>query len=184
MPRRGSTAAASRFGFERNPLGSSHVLIRSNAAGINTRLHGADATKHRFAGLRYCRYILSPAKRYFVASSLISRAIHGMVLKQKPMQPMDDEADTTSGEGIWPPPPTFRPDVSKPARKLPPLWISLTINAAFALLFCVFRTWHLWQTHRKIDWFGDVASLGLMLFTMTTAAQIWVVPWVRRKTET
>ncbi len=97
---------------------------------------------------------------------------------------MNNEADRNTKNDVWPPPPTFRPDTAKPTRQTVPLWISMAINAGLTLIYCVFRVWHLWHTHRKIDWFWDVAFMGLMLFTMTTAASLWVIPWVRRKTET
>ncbi len=64
-------------------VNGNHVLIRSNAVGINTRLDGADATNYRCAGLgtfRYLVFILTPRSGCFVASAPNSRAIYCMVL--------------------------------------------------------------------------------------------------------
>ncbi len=85
---------------------------------------------------------------------------------------MNDEINKILEDHIWPPPPTFRPNLSKPTRLLPPLWVNLAIAMGCGLISGSLRAWHLWHTHRNIDWLGDVASNGFIVLFINIIGQM------------
>lgn len=86
---------------------------------------------------------------------------------------MNDDTAKNTEDDVWPPPPTFRPGITKPIRSLPPLWVVLAINTGGDLLYSVYRAWHFWHMHQKMDWW-EIAYPGLFMFVFTTALQIWL----------
>ena len=82
------------------------------------------------------------------------------------------DPDTKSEHDVWPPPPTFRPDIAKPVRQVLPLWVSLLVSGIGRLCYTGSHAWSLWHTHQAMNWWG-VPLPGILLFLSPLLA--WAV---------